>query len=218
MLKKNFNVFLLFLAELFFKKISPKFQVDKLKNFMDCIYVLFEKIAFSLEVLHPYYLKFYEELVEKEINMAEVTSEDKILVIGCGSLPATSIIIVNKTHAKTVSIDVDPEAVDKAVCFIRQHHLQSFMKCECADGLSYPISSYDVIFVLYGIKQQKEILKYISQNMKDNARIIYRTTEDVLKNVLGGHAYLSDLFIIRDCVHSDIITQNDSYLLLKKKQ
>jgi len=218
MCKKLINKFLLYNRELFFKKISPKFRVDALKNLMDLIYVLFEKIAFSFEVLSIQYLQFYEELVEKEVKIAGVTLKDKVLVIGCGSIPATPILIANKTRAQIVSIDVDEKAVYNASRFIKHQHLESLIKCEQADGLSCPLGIYDVIFILYGIKQQREILTYVSKNMKENARVIYRTTDDVFEKIVGGRSFLSKLFIIRDCVHSDVIPQNNSYLLLKRKQ
>jgi 2-polyprenyl-3-methyl-5-hydroxy-6-metoxy-1,4-benzoquinol methylase len=210
--------FFSFAQQIFYKGISPKFRTGSLKTFMDSMYIFFEKFALHFDILSSYYLRLYDELVEKEVNMAKVTSDDLILVIGCGSLPATSLLIAMKTKAKIVSIDIDNEAIHNASWFIKHLNFEDRMKTENVDGLHYPVQRFDVIFVLYGVKQQKEILKYLSHNMKKNARVIYRTTDDVQKEILGGSLYLSTLFHVENRVRSEKLYSMESYLLLKKSQ
>ncbi|HEC89802.1 MAG: hypothetical protein DRN12_03080 [Thermoplasmata archaeon] len=203
------------LQRIFFEEISPKFQVDSLKNLMDYIYVIVEKLIVPFDIFHQLYLEFYDDLVEKEVKIASIKYTDRVLVIGCGSLPATSILIASKTNSTVVSIDTDYNAIEKAKRIIKNHGLEDKITCVHGDGISYPLEDYDVIFLLYGIKQQKEILKYVSNNMKEEARVIYRTTDDVLENVVGGERWLSKFFIVKTFVQSRSIAENKSYLLLK---
>ncbi len=199
----------------FFQEVSPKFRVDSLKNLMDSLYVLGEKIAAPFPFLHNLYLGFYEDLVDKEVKMASITSRDKVLVIGGGPIPATSMLITLKTHAYTTTLDVDSNAIVRASKVIEMHGLKDKMSCVEADGVGYPVDEYDVIFILYGVKQQREILRYVATHMKNEARVVYRTTEDVLRNIVGGEEYLLELFRIRGKVQSEDISQNISYLLSK---
>lgn len=206
------------IQHIFFEEISPKFQVDSLKNFMDLLYVIIEKILVPFTVFHRIYLEFYEDLVDKEIEIASITERDMVLVIGCGSIPATSILIASKTNSTVISIDTDYNAIEKADKVIKYHGLKDKVRCIHGNGLGYPLKEYDVIFLLYGIKQQREILEYVSENMKDSTRIIYRTTDDVLENVIGGENWLSKFFIVKGFVQSKNITDNKSYLLLKSNK
>jgi precorrin-6B methylase 2 len=158
----------------------------------------------------------YDELIEKEIVMAQITKNTNVLVIGCGSLPVTPILIGSKTDANIIGIDYDKKAVDRAINFINKHYPRLKIKIEHADGISYPIEKYDVIFVLYGVKNQNEILKNISKKIGDNKHIILRTTQDYLNKKYGGYEKLSEMFKIKDSLGSDSIYTSYSYLLTKK--
>ena len=209
--------FLAFSRFLFFNILSVKFNSATFKNFMDYAYVIFEKIACSFEIMSSKYLKLYDELIEKEINMANITKNSKILVIGCGSLPVTSILIGSKTHSDIVSIDFDKKAVLKAKKFVNNHDLSLKLKIEYGGGLTYPIENFDVIFVLYGVKRQLEILSNLSEKIKSDVLIVFRTTQDVLDQEFNGTKLLSEMFDIKDSSSSDAIYTSYSYLLGKKR-
>ena len=106
---------------IFFDIISDKFNAAPFKNFMDYLYVIFEKIAYSFKILSENYLMLYDELIKKEIVMAQITKKTNVLVIGCGSLPVTPILIALKTDADIIGIDYDKKAVDRAINFINKN-------------------------------------------------------------------------------------------------
>jgi len=200
---------------LFFDEISPKFRASSFKGFMDYAYVFFEKFAFTFEIISKYYIQLYDELVEKEIEMANISQEDKVLIIGCGSLPATSVLSVMKSKAKTVAIDCDLKAVENACEFIKNLDCEKIMEIKCADGLTFPVKEYDVIYVLYGVKNQKEMLEHLSKNIDKKTRIIFRTNEDTFNNLVGKD-FLKNLFNVKNSYSSSSMYTVDSYLLEKK--
>ncbi len=204
-----------FARMIFFDVLSVKFSTSAFKNFMDYAYVVFEKFAYSFEILTEFYIKFYSETVEKEIIMANISTKDKILVIGCGSIPATTILIGKKF--KLISIDKDPIAIKKAKKLIKKLNLEENIRIINADGFKFSLSDFDVIFMLYGIKRQKELLRQLSETIKESTRIIFRTTQDVLDEFVGGKKYLEEIFAIKDSFASDSIYTSFSYLLLKKR-
>ena len=208
--------FLSFARYIFFEVISPKFNAATFKNYVDYSYIIFEKLAYSFEILSSNYLKLYDELIEKEISMAKITDDTNVLVIGCGSLPATTALIGLKIKANIVSIDYDVKAIKKATIFIKNLNPKSNIKIEYADGLAYPIDKFDVIFVLYGVKKQKELLENLSQKIGKSIKIIYRTNQDALDQLVGGTEFLSNLFSIDDSFGSESIYTSVSYLLTKK--
>jgi precorrin-6B methylase 2 len=204
------------LQTLIFKQIGNKLPTNSLKNIMDFGFVLIEKVGCKFEAISDLYLKLYNDIVTKEIAMAQISSQDSVLVIGSGSLPATPALIAQNTHAHVVSIDKDSTAVKEATQYVRSHHLKQFLTIHCADGLTYPVEQFTVIVVLYGVKQPAIVLKYLASRINQNARIILRMITDSHGDLTDKTIDLSQSFQIKDQVHSETLGSFDSFLLKKK--
>jgi len=216
MIKKTIERLLSIIRYLFFEVLSPRFNAAAFKNIMDYIYVILEKFVYSFEILSQNYLKLYEETVEKEIKMANIQKYEKILVIGCGALPATTALIGLKTKAEITAIDYDAIAVKKAKKFIEKQRLSKKIKIEHADGHTYPLDNFDVIFILYGVKKQELLLENILEKIKIKTKIIFRTNQDALDQLVGGEEFLSKIFNVKDIIESESMYTSISYLLTKK--
>ena len=161
----------------FFKRILPKlglfFDIEKLKKIVDLSYIIIERLSLAFPMVADDYLAFYEELVEGEIRLANITQADKVLNIGSGPIPATSILLDRKTGASITCIDIDKKTVEQAKKFLKmldKHRI----RVEQADGTKYDAHSFDVIFVSWGVNNLFQILKNVSETMKDDARIVVR--------------------------------------------
>ena len=217
MLRRITEGFFSLFIYIFYRQIGTKFRTDALKFFWDIFFVVLEKIGFKFDVISSNYIKLYDDIVEKEICMAKISSKDCILVIGCGSLPATTALIAMKTKAEITTIDTDLKAAHEASYFFKNLNLERQITVEHADGLKYPISKFDVIFVLYGVQQQKEILNYLAENMQDTTKIIFRTVCDTQGRLSNNSIDVSRLFLVKDHVSSEYLGSVDSLLLLKKR-
>jgi hypothetical protein len=207
--------FLLFFQKLLFVIIGNKLRPGSLKNLVDIIFIISEKIGYNFDIISSNYIYLYSNVVNKEINLANISSRDRILVIGAGSIPSTSIILANNTKAQINSIDIDKKAVIKALLFIEKIGLQNRIHIEYSNGINYPIKNYNIIFILYGVKQKLELLQYLSNNIDDNMRIIYRETNI---NQNENNIKLSKLFKIENVVKTNSFGHMNSYLLLKKSK
>lgn len=217
MVNKISDKLFIFFQNVFFEELGSKFRPGTFRNLMNYLYVIFEKSAYQFDFLSEYYLSFYKTLVENEIELAKITSKDQVLIIGSGSIPATSIIIAKQTNAIITSIDIDQQAIKNASLLINKLKLEKNLILESADGHSYPIKKFDVVFVLYGIKNHEDMLKSIGDQMKDNARVIFRSViEDNDKKILGIDDN-NKIFDIKKTVVSKEIYPTISCLLLKKK-
>ena len=136
---------------IFFEVLSVKFRPGSAKTLIDFSYVIFEKVAAKFNIISSNYFKMYQELVDKEIKMVGISPEDKVIVIGCGSLPITAVLVAIKTKAHVIAIDKDEIAVKKAVNYIRNHHLEDKVEIEHADVEFYPLNKFDVIYLSYGV-------------------------------------------------------------------
>jgi 2-polyprenyl-3-methyl-5-hydroxy-6-metoxy-1,4-benzoquinol methylase len=205
-----------FLQNLVFKQIGGKIRTNDLKSIMDFVFILVEKIGCKFEVISEIYLKLYEDIVTKEITLAQISQKDRILVIGSGSLPVTPTLIVRNTHAQTVSIDIDPHAVKQAIHYVNSQNLEQLLKIEYADGFTYPIEQFNVIIVLYGVKHPAEMLRNLADRIDQNTKVIYRTITDTKGKILDKTLDLSQYFIIKEQVHTETLGSFDSFLIMKK--
>ncbi|KYK19923.1 hypothetical protein AYK24_04770 [Thermoplasmatales archaeon SG8-52-4] len=201
---------------LFFEGLSVKFPPGTAKKLIDFLYVTFEKISIKFDLLSSYYLEMYQEIVDKEIKMAGISSKDQVVVIGCGSLPITAVLVAKISKAHVVAIDNDKRAVNEAAKYIRKQHLENRVDIEYADGKLFQINSFDVIYLAYGLKKKEEIFDVLIKSSKKNSRIIFRTVigtdEEKKKNITE----LSKWFLVKDSIKSDIMPPSGSYLLFRK--
>ena len=153
--------------------------------------LFFERLCARIKILDDLYKFFCKNLVEKEIKVTQITSWDRVLHIGCGSLPYTSAIIVKKTGAPVTAIDNDIKAVKDAKKYIHKQNLVLGVDVKQADGLTYSVSEFTVIVVSHGVMPKQKILKNIIQNMKPGARLIYRNPKGFL-----GRLYNKEKFIL----------------------
>ena len=201
---------------IFFEVISVKFNTTSTKKMMDLSYAIFEKVANKFDLISSYYLKMYQELVDKEIKMVGITQNDHVIIIGCGSLPITAHIITSEIKAQVTAIDIDDIAVKDAKKYIKKHHLEDKIKIEQADGEFYPFNKFDIIYISYGIKNREKIFKIVNNSIKNNSRIIFRT---VIGSELENKKHITELskwFVVKDSIKSEVLPPSGSYFLLKK--
>ena len=184
---------------------------------MDFLYAIFEKVATKFDIISSNYLNMYQELVDKELEMVGISQNDHVIIIGCGSLPITAILVATKTNAQVTAIDNDNFAVKEANKYIRKHHLEDKVKIEQADGESYPLKRFDVVYLSYGMKNKENIFKIITNNTKKNSRIIFRTVIGSQQENKKHTNELSKWFFVKDSIKSKTLPPAGSYLLLRKQ-
>lgn len=203
--------------QIIFEKIGDKLRPEALKNLLAFLFVIFEKIASNFEIISRNYIEIYHDVVKEEIKLANIFPNDKVLVIGCGSIPSTSVILAEETNTQITALDYDPKAVTKASRYVKKHNLQDKIKIQFGDGAKYPVRDFSVIFVLYGVKNKPQLLKYLSDEVNENTRLIYRTSRDMRGKIQDDQIQLSKLFQIKNIVRTNSFGTMDSFLLLKKK-
>ena len=217
MLKKFLEGVFSFFQNLIFVRIGYKMHADLLKNFTDKLFIFIEKISCKFDFLTSYYLKIYNDLLEHEINLSNIKRNDSILVIGSGSLPVTPVHLAIKTGTNIEAIDFDKKSIVEADRIVKKMKLEDKIKIYHSFGQTYSLEKFDVIFIAYGLRSEKEVLTNISKNMKKTARIIFRTTYIKNQKEISDKEYLTELFTIKDIIRTKSFGQTDSLLLIKKQ-
>lgn len=211
MSNKIIIIFFSFSKKIIFSDFADKFKPGSLKRLIDFLFRIFEKIGHNFDIISTEYLNSYREIVEKEVKLANILSNNSVLVIGCGSLPSTTVLISELTNAKIVSIDIDKKAVKSAKKIINKHGLSKKIKIELVDDLNYSVKDFDIIFILYGVRFLEEIFRYLSDKIKSDAKIIVRYHSDKFEEEFK----LLDDYKIVDKVQSDALGPIFSYLIMK---
>lgn len=198
------------------KNVSRKIKAGSLKKLSDYIFVFMEKIVIQFPSFLSAYIIYYEDIVENEIHLAEITKNDTILHIGCGSLPSTSLLIAKKTGAPTIGIDKNPSSVQDARYCVQLVHQENQVQICHANALQYSMNSSKVIIVSQGIEPRYEVLTHIANTIQHDTRVLFRTFSTDKGGITPQDTGLSTLFIIRKTVlhpqHGLLMS-----ILLKKK-
>lgn len=206
-----FNIFSFLL-----KNISRKIKPGSLKKLSDYIFVVIEKIVVKFPSFLIAYILYYEDIVEQEIHLAGITTQDNILHIGCGSLPSTSLLISIKKGTHTIGIEKNPSSVRDAQYCVKVENQEHLLKILQANALNYPMDSPNVIIVSQGIEPRYEVLTHIANSIRSNTRVLFRTFSSNSGGITSQDTILTKLFT----VEKTVLHPNHGLLmsiLLKKK-
>ena len=185
--------------------------LNKLRDFL---YTFFEKYASGIPAISNRYITYHKTLINNEIKLASISSGDVILHMGCGAIPATSILFVQGTGACVAGIDNDGKAVIKSSSFIAKNKLSDKIKIKYSDALNYPLNDIDVIVVSRGVQKTESLLTHISEQAKQNARVILRIANDSkIINEIEGQLKSTHLVKLQSCISYKTTL---SILLVKK--
>ena len=197
------------LVRFLLEKIGIKLDAHKLKKFIDLGFIIVEKILVKFWKLYPLYFDFYDKMTKNEIKLANISKDDVILHIGSGPIPATSILLAKKVGAQVISIDNNIRSVKQAISCVSEAGVADKVQIKYADANSFPADKFDVIIISQGTRPYKELLQHISQSMKDDARVIFRTSSTPTGELSQNDIFLNDIFKI-----DKIVTQKKNALLI----
>lgn len=174
-------------------------------NFLELLSVkikLFERILSSWRI--PVFLK--------EIEMAKVTQKDKVLLIGCGIFPSETVLISETTKARTIGIDNSINAVKLAKNYVQKKELADLVTIQYADGVDIQLDTFDVIFIAINVFPIDDVLKHVASSMNDTARIMCKSLNNDIPDVLKRTG-LSQMLTIEKKIENP---KTQSFLLIKR--
>lgn len=165
------------------------------RTLANTLWSLLESLSFKLPIFARLYNKYYGYAVKKEIQLADITSSDKILHIGGGILPATSVVITQETNASVTCIDNIRKSLHLASQYIEEMGLSDSIKLDYGDGTTYPVENFTAIFISLGVHPREAVFNHVFRSVKSGTRVIFRETERNFQ--MFNREYLSDDFRIQ---------------------
>ena len=141
----------------------------------------------------------------KEFSITPIPDNAKVLIIGCGSLPHTMIILGLEKKWKITGIDIDPKAVKKAKSMIKKYKLKGEIEIIQNNGLTVDLTGYDLIVVSYDVQPKDKMLERIIKDMDDKTLILYRTTWESFEKIYGKEKIAKNVNILKTFYRSDFI-------------
>ena len=180
------------------------------KKIIDWLYYFFEFFGNHNMFFAKMYIYYHKSSVLKEIKLADLKSTDRILHIGCGAIPYTSIILSEETNARIVVIDRQKKVVDHAKKFVKRLGLENKIIIQKQSGETIDISKFNVVFLSYGVIDTDGVLKNVFEKIEKNGKIILR------KPVSSHNEYVDSIISKYAVDRIKLLLAQESILIVKK--
>jgi len=195
------------------KKSKTSIFLTNWKRKFSCYkYSFLEFLALKSKFFYNILMGWRKPVFLKEIKMSKVTENDFVLFIGAGILPSESILISEITNAKVVSIDNNKIACGHAKKYVKKRGISDKVIIKFADGIDFPLSKYNVIFIAINVWPIEGVLNNLSKNLKKGTRVMCKSYEEDIIKVLEKEN-LRDSFKLESKIQNP---QTQSFLLIKK--
>jgi precorrin-6B methylase 2 len=199
----------------FLNDIGDKFDALALKRLVDYLFVFSEKILIHFPSLIQFYIMYYDDIIDHEIRIANISNQSRILHVGCGSIPASSILLAQKTDGFVLGIDKDQHAVDHARRCVAEMGLSKQVDIKRNEALGDDLSLFDVILISQGIVPKEPVLQAISTRISNGQVIILRSFSTG-ESLDEQDKFLSEYYTIHDVFHHTIHGSTISIFLKRK--
>lgn len=129
--------------------------------------------------------KYYLDVVQKEIALANITAKDHILCIGGGMCPFSAVLFHQLTGAKVTVIDNNEDCIQKARQFIADLGLSEQIRVFCQDGDSTDImfADYSVVHLALQVCPMEQVLVSVERQMAPGTRLLVRRPKNHLHSM-----------------------------------
>ncbi len=149
-----------------------------------------------------YRITFYDKMISSEAEKCGLKPGMKVLHIGSGPLPMTSICL-SLNGFSVSAVDSDPAAIQAAREKVRELGLSRKIKFILADGADISSHGFDAVWVSLHVQQKEKVLNKIYSTLKPGGRVVFR-------NPRGW------LALIYPRVEPEHVFSNNNYVCLKQ--
>ena len=145
-----------------------------MKGFITNITQKIEYIVNKLPWTYGFFQRYYDNVVENEIKLAEIKPTDRILCIGGGPCPCTAIELHRRTGANVCVIDNDEEVIGTAIKNIKKLNLSEFVKVKYQDGSKIDVNDFSIVHIALQVKPKNVVFQRIVNNSSPGTKILVR--------------------------------------------
>jgi len=141
-----------------------------------------EERAAAVGIIYKLAEFYYKRVISREIDLAEISSDDNVLFIGGGVCPLSAILIHRSTGAKVTVMDNDRDCVSKASEVVERLGLSENIKLLHADGGDSELSldGYTVIHLALQVTPVEKVFSELKRRASPGVKLLVRRPKDKL--------------------------------------
>jgi hypothetical protein len=130
---------------------------------------------------------YYRMMVKKEVRLAGITRDDRVMCIGGGHCPYTAILIRKYTDARVTVIDNDCACIDRSKDYLYCMGLGDIEVRHC-DGKHMCCRDYTVIHIAMQVTPKEAVLREMIGRAQCGARVLVRWPKAIVEGLYNGRA------------------------------
>jgi histidine 2-aminobutanoyltransferase len=151
-------------------------------------------------------------MVESEGKMAKLEKNDKVIILGGGSLPLSALTYTKVFGVQCTCIDIDERAVITSRLLIKHLNLENKIEIQLGDAFEYALEGYDLILVVCLLPKKEALRHVFAENAK--SKVIYRSAIGLYKLWYGKTSKEDiDQYRILKAINTDKRYAAASYLI-----
>lgn len=201
---------------------TPTMKVRLMNTCSNLLWRAIDLLAETFPVIaQHYYQKIIGTEYQKEYAQFNITTNDCILHIGCGTFPLTEMILSSTCKPqKIIGIDNRKQATTIAQKFITTYQNKSNIIIKHGDGKTFDLTGFTTIIISSCASPKTEILAHILNQAMPQTKIILREVESSAPTILHYVHAQKELSIQDTLSHHPFPFVQPfgwiSYLLIKK--
>ena len=117
------------------------------------------------------YVPTHEEVVERMLAFAHVTSADVVFDIGCGD-GRIPIAAARKYGARGVGIDIDPRRIQESIANAKAAGVEHLVEFRLEDAMKADVSSATVVTLYLLASSNAKLRPLLTRQLRPGARIV----------------------------------------------
>lgn len=190
-----------------------------------CTNILWRGIDIIAENFPIFASRYYQKIIgdeyQKEYNQFNISADDSILHIGCGTYPLTELILRSACNPKKIKgIDNRKKATAIAQKYISTQKQNQRITIDYGDGTQYDLDGYSTIIISSCATPKTPILNHLIHDTSSDTKIILREVESSAPSILTFIQHHKNISIQDSIIHHPFPFVKPfgwiSYLLVKK--
>jgi len=134
-----------------------------------------EGIAAKSRLFYRIAERYYRNAIHREIEIASITSVDRILCIGGGICPFSAILFHQITGASVTVVDNNSACIFRARKVIERLGLSEHISLQYRDGADVNVSGYTVIHLAKQVSPASRVFSEVKRRATDGTKLLVRT-------------------------------------------
>ena len=136
----------------------------------------FEYLASKSKLLYWIASHYYRNVIQNEIDLARITSDDHILCIGGGLCPFSAILFHQITGAQVTVIDNCKECIREAQHVIGRLGLGGHVRAVWQDGgsMGFSLSKFSVVHFALQVFPMEHVLSNVKRQILPGTKLLVR--------------------------------------------